>query len=121
MVAELFLIGGLTVVIIGYALFGVLCARIQIRGRRSDDAVGCIVYAVFVYTVLLFPRYDLASLLIDLVFTYLPLFWAVSSSLREGNPHKIPQRKMLGKQRGNARNRQSVSATRRIAESDSIS
>ena len=53
MAAELFLIGGLAVVIIGYAIFGVLCARIQIRGRQSDDAMGCIVYAVFVYTVLL--------------------------------------------------------------------
>lgn len=121
MAAELFLIGGLAVVIIGYAIFGVLCARIQIRGRQSDDAMGCIVYAVFVYTVLLLPRYDLASLLIDLVFTYLPLIWAVSSSLREGDPHKIPQRKMFGKQKGNAKSRQSVSATRRIAESDSIS
>lgn len=121
MAAELFLIGGLAVVIIGYAIFGVLCARIQIRGRQSDDAMGCIVYAVFVYTVFLLPRYDLASLLIDLVFTYLPLIWAVSSSLREGDPHKIPQRKMFGKQKGNAKSRQSVSATRRIAESDSIS
>lgn len=83
--------------------------------------MGCIVYAVFVYTVLLLPRYDLASLLIDLVFTYLPLIWAVSSSLREGDPRKIPQRKMLEKQRDNARSRQSVSAARRITESDNIS
>ena len=114
MAAELFLIGGLAVVIIGYAIFGVLCARIQIRGRQSDDAMGCIVYAVFVYTVLLLPRYDLASLLIDLVFTYLPLIWAVSSSLRESDPHKIPQRKMFAEgQREEPAKRQCDSSHRR--------
>lgn len=121
MVAELFLIGGAAVVIIGYALFGVLCARVQMRGRRSDDAVGCIVYAVFVYTVLLFPRYDLASLLIDLVFTYLPLIWAVGSSLRNSEPCEISQRKMLRNQRDRTGNRPSVHATRCIAENDSAS
>lgn len=81
MVAELYLIGGAAFLVAGYALFGILCARVQIRGRRKGDVLGNLVYAVFVYTVLLLPRYDLASLLIDFVFTYLPIIWAVTSSL----------------------------------------
>lgn len=91
MVAEFYLIGGVAVIIIGYALFGFLCARLQARGSRANDPVGNMLYFLFIYLVLLFPRYDLASLLIDFVFTYIPIIWAMRISIRH-NPYTNKQK-----------------------------
>ena len=46
--------------------------------EREDTALevgsgSLLVYSLFIYTILLLPRYDLASLLIDAVFLYMPL------------------------------------------------
>lgn len=80
MVAELYLVGGLVLLIVGYFLIGFISARIEVRNYETNDIIGNLVYAVFVYTLLLLPRYDLASLLIDIVFTYMPLVFAVHFS-----------------------------------------
>lgn len=76
-IAEFYLIGGVVGVMLAYFVVGFVSARMQKRGRASGDAAGNIVYAVFIYTILLLPRYDLASLIIDIVFVYAPLIWAV--------------------------------------------
>lgn len=66
MIGELYLIGGVVVVIVGYLFLGYLCARIQKRGMQQQDIQGRLVYSIFIYSILLMPRYDLASLLIDM-------------------------------------------------------
>lgn len=98
MVAELYLIGGVAFIVVGYALFGFLCARLQAKSNTPGDPVGNMIYCLFVYLVLLFPRYDLASLLIDLLFTYIPVIWAMRIS--------INRKTLQGKKRGAVRNRQ---------------
>lgn len=80
MIAELYLIGGIVLVIIGYLFLGYLCARIQKRGMRQQDIQGRLVYSIFIYSILLLPRYDLASLLIDICFFYFPLIIALKCS-----------------------------------------
>ncbi|SCH07722.1 Uncharacterised protein [uncultured Collinsella sp.] len=82
MVGELYLIGGQMLLIFGYFCIGFVCARIQRRSRFVDDPVGNIVYAIAIYTMILLPRYDLASLLIDFVFSYVPLILAMRFSMR---------------------------------------
>ena len=82
MVGELYLIGGQLLLIFGYFCIGFVCARIQRRSRFVDDPVGNIVYAIAIYTMILLPRYDLASLLIDFVFSYVPLILAMRFSMR---------------------------------------
>lgn len=85
MVAELYLIGGIAFVIAGYALFGFLSARLQAKSNNPGNPTGNMIYCLFVYLVLLFPRYDLASLLIDFLFTYIPIIWAMRISLNGKN------------------------------------
>jgi oligosaccharide repeat unit polymerase len=99
MVAELYLIGGLPLLVCSYAIFGFICARMQRRGRTKDDIVGNLVYAIFIYTLILLPRYDLASLLIDVVFTYCPIVWAITSSYRLSKPGSYSN--LLRKRGGN--------------------
>ena len=80
MIGELYLIGGVVVVIVGYLFLGYLCARIQKRGMQQQDIQGRLVYSIFIYSILLMPRYDLASLLIDMTFFYFPLVIALKCS-----------------------------------------
>lgn len=74
-VAELYLIAGIPMVILGYFVVGYVCARIQKGNSHTNDFRKIMVYSLFVYTILLLPRYDLASLFIDVVFLYLPLIF----------------------------------------------
>ena len=73
MVAELYLIGGIPLLIFGYLLIGYISARIHKNVTRQQGSGSLLVYSLFIYTILLLPRYDLASLLIDAVFLYMPL------------------------------------------------
>lgn len=80
-IGEFYLIGGVPLIIIAFFLIGFVTAKMQIRGRTNNDTVGNLIYAIFIYTLLLLPRYDLTSLLIDVVFIYAPLIWAMHCSL----------------------------------------
>ena len=91
-IGEFYLIGGVLLVIVAFFLIGFVTAKMQIRGRTSNDIVGNLVYAIYIYTLLLLPRYDLASLLIDVVFIYTPMIWAVRCSL--SRPSKEAARKL---------------------------
>jgi oligosaccharide repeat unit polymerase len=73
MIGELYLIGGIFLVVFGYFFIGYVCARIQKKGFNKQNIHGRLVYSLFIYTILLLPRYDLASLLIDITFFYIPL------------------------------------------------
>ena len=73
MVAELYLIGGIPLLIFGYLLIGYISARIHKNVLKQQNSGSLLVYSLFIYTILLLPRYDLASLLIDAMFLYLPL------------------------------------------------
>lgn len=75
MVAELYLIGGLFVLIFGYLTIGYICARIQKYRKQGDSIKETLIYSLFLYTIVILPRYDLASLLIDVVFMYFPIIW----------------------------------------------
>jgi hypothetical protein len=81
MIGELYLIGGAPLVCLGYVLIGFVTARMQERGSSAGDVKGNVIYAVYIYTLLLLPRYDLASLVIDIVFVYGTILWAVRRSL----------------------------------------
>ncbi|WP_350454594.1 O-antigen polymerase [Slackia heliotrinireducens] len=98
MIAELYLIGGIEFLLLGYVAIGFICARMQRRGTLKGDPVGNIVYAIFIYTIVLLPRYDLASLVIDIAFIYLPLIWAMKTcTLKQGRAYSVN-----AKQNGNA-------------------
>lgn len=73
MVGELYLIGGIPLLVVGYFMIGYICIRVQKRGDRAEDFFSVLIYSLFIYTILLLPRYDLASILIDVVFLYMPL------------------------------------------------
>ncbi len=73
LVGELYLIGGFFTLIIGYLIIGYICSRIQEFSKKNSNITATLVYSLFIYTILLLPRYDLASLLIDTVFLYLPI------------------------------------------------
>ena len=72
-VGELYLIGGVLFLILGYLILGYISARIQKNESKSQTITSSLVYALFIYNILFLPRYDLASLLIDLVFLYFPI------------------------------------------------
>lgn len=72
-VAELYLIGGIILVIFGYLLIGYFCARIQKYRENTSSIKDTLVYSLFLYTIFILPRYDLSSLLMDAVFMYFPI------------------------------------------------
>ena len=71
-VGELYLLGGYFTLIFGYLIIGYICSRVQ-KFSKSNNITATLVYSLFIYTILILPRYDLASLLIDVVFLYLPI------------------------------------------------
>ena len=91
-IGEFYLIGGVPLIIIAFFLIGFVTAKMQIRGRTNNDTVGNLIYAIYIYTLLLLPRYDLASLLIDVVFIYAPLIWAMHCSLSRSDKATMRKR-----------------------------
>lgn len=91
MVGELYLIGGLFSLIIGYLIIGYISARVQRYRAHSSSIRDTLVYSLFIYTIFILPRYDLGSLLIDIVFMYLPIIWFCRPT--------IPQRRLPSKER----------------------
>lgn len=85
MIGELYLIGGIFLVVFGYFFIGYVCARIEKKGLNKQKIQGRLVYSLFIYTILLLPRYDLASLLIDITFFYIPLILCMRFA-RVNNP-----------------------------------
>ena len=79
-IGEFYLIGGAPLVFAAFFLVGFVTAKMQIRGKATNDIAGNLIYAIYIYTLLLLPRYDLASLLIDIVFIYIPMIWALRCS-----------------------------------------
>lgn len=72
-VGELYLLGGIPLLVLGYLLLGFLCAKMQRLFHKSRQTWAVLLYARFIYTIVFLPRFDLASLLIEFVFLDLPL------------------------------------------------
>lgn len=97
MVGELYLIGGVFFVLLVYLIIGFVTAKMQKRGKLTGDTVGNVIYAIYIYTLLLLPRYDLASLAIDIVFIYAPIVWAMRHSMTSHSDVKLMNRTLNSK------------------------
>lgn len=86
LVAELYLIGGIPLLMLGYFVIGYISARIQKNITKRKNVLNLLIYSLFIYTILLLPRYDLASLLIDIVFLYLPIILLCSRCMTAQKP-----------------------------------
>lgn len=75
LVAELYLIGGVVIIIIGYFIIGSICYKMQrkVNIAYKFNQPANIISVIFVYTIAFLPRFDLASLFIDFVFLYIPM------------------------------------------------
>lgn len=80
MIAELYLIGWIPMVILGYFIFGYLFSKLQKYSINTTGMDRNIIYALSIYNVFLLPRYDLASILIDIFFLYLPIILTIKYS-----------------------------------------
>ena len=72
-IGELFLIGGLFFVVLGYFSVGFFCASIQKYGMKHNFIKNTLVYSLFLYNIMVLPRYELSALVIDFVFLYVPI------------------------------------------------
>ncbi len=79
-VGELYLIGGVVLVFIGYFVVGYISARIQKYREHINSSRDTLIYSLYLYTIFILPRYDLSSLLIDAIFMYLPIIWFCNNS-----------------------------------------
>ena len=71
----LYLIGGEVFFIIVYAIVGALCCYFQNELNRAyylDNEIS-IFYGLFIYILILLPRLDLATILINFLFLYMPI------------------------------------------------
>lgn len=85
LIGELYLIGGIAVVIVGFLAVGYISARIQRYREHGSSVKDTLVYSLFLYTMFILPRYDLSSLLMDGIFMYLPIVWFCGESDKKKN------------------------------------
>lgn len=72
-IAELYLIGWLPLVICVFFAFGYLFSKLEKFSDNRTHILKNIIYAISIYNIIVLPRYDFASIIIDLVFLYLPI------------------------------------------------
>lgn len=82
MVAELYLIGGVPLLAAGYFLIGFISAWIQRNAEKQNNGCSLLVYSLFIHTIFLMPRYDLATLLIEVCFMYFPILLTCRKCMR---------------------------------------